>query len=267
MTSDVLANHNVQILGNQNSPKTLLFAHGFGSDQTSWRLVTPAFAAEYRLVLFDLPGCGGSKINESERLHHAKLENYAQDILSICDALDLEEIQLIAHSVSSMTATLVALKHPNLISRLVFISACARYIQDQDYDGSFEQLAADRILNAMAENYSLWVRQYAPSIINTPNQPLLSEEFSRTLLRLRPDYAFLTFSMIIQSDYRREVSQLKVPTLILQAYQDPFVSEAASEYLHQVIRGSQLQWIEAKGHFPQLSNPKAVIEAIRGFIF
>ncbi|MBV5261511.1 alpha/beta hydrolase [Synechococcus moorigangaii CMS01] len=267
MTLDILAKHNVQILGNLTAEKSLLFAHGFGSDQTSWRLVAPAFADAYRLILFDLPGCGRSQVDESARLHHNNLESYAQDVLDICEALDLEEVQFIAHSVSSMVATLVALKYPNLISRLVFISAAARYVHDQDYVGSFDQSTADEILNEMAANYSQWVQKYAPSIMNSPKQPLMAAEFSKTLLRLRPDYAFLTFSMIINSDHRREVSQLRVPTLILQAYHDPFVSEAASEYLHQVIRGSRLEWIEAKGHFPQLSNPQAVITAIKRFIY
>ncbi|WP_084449008.1 alpha/beta fold hydrolase [Picosynechococcus sp. PCC 7117] len=266
MTTDVLTKHNVQILGNASSDKVLLFAHGFGSDQTSWRLVAPAFAADYRLVLFDLPGCGRSQADENETLHHTRLESYAQDILDICEALDLEEVQLVAHSVSSMTATLVALKHPNLITRLVFISASPRYIHDQDYVGSFDQATADEILAEMSQNYFQWVRKYAPSIMNTPKQPLLSAEFSKTLLRLRPDYAFLTFSLILKSDYRREVSQLKLPTLILQAENDPFVAKAVSEYLHQAIRSSQLHWIDAKGHFPQLSNPQAVIAALKDFL-
>ena len=38
----------------------MLFAHGFGCDQNMWRFVWPAFADEYRIVLFDHVGAGGS---------------------------------------------------------------------------------------------------------------------------------------------------------------------------------------------------------------
>ena len=38
----------------------MVFAHGFGCDQNMWRFVWPAFADDYRIVLFDHVGCGGS---------------------------------------------------------------------------------------------------------------------------------------------------------------------------------------------------------------
>ena len=38
----------------------MLFAHGFGCDQNMWRFVWPAFADDYRIVLFDHVGAGGS---------------------------------------------------------------------------------------------------------------------------------------------------------------------------------------------------------------
>jgi len=40
----------------------MIFAHGFGCDQNMWRFVEPAFASEFRTVLFDHVGAGGSDL-------------------------------------------------------------------------------------------------------------------------------------------------------------------------------------------------------------
>lgn len=54
MTSGIQARNNVVIRGQGTQP--MLFAHGFGCDQTMWRFVTPAFENDYRTVLFDYVG-------------------------------------------------------------------------------------------------------------------------------------------------------------------------------------------------------------------
>jgi len=56
--SHVLRRNNVRVSGRGERP--MLFAHGFGCDQNMWRYITPAFEDEYRIVLFDYVGAGGS---------------------------------------------------------------------------------------------------------------------------------------------------------------------------------------------------------------
>ena len=62
----------------------MLFAHGFGCDQNMWRYVAPAFEEEYRVVLFDHIGAGGSDLSAYDPTRYASLDGYADDILEIC---------------------------------------------------------------------------------------------------------------------------------------------------------------------------------------
>jgi len=55
--------NNVQVLG--RGPQTVVFAHGFGCDQTMWRLLAPLFAQTHRVILFDLVGSGGSDLSST----------------------------------------------------------------------------------------------------------------------------------------------------------------------------------------------------------
>ena len=58
----VLARNNVVVHGPPDG-RPMLFAHGFGCDQNMWRFVWPAFADDYRVVLFDHVGAGGSDLS------------------------------------------------------------------------------------------------------------------------------------------------------------------------------------------------------------
>src|SRR5947209_8562895 len=59
--TDVLKRNHVTVTGRGRQP--LLFAHGFGCDQTMWRFITPAFEEDYRVILFDYVGSGKSDLS------------------------------------------------------------------------------------------------------------------------------------------------------------------------------------------------------------
>ena len=58
--SQVFDRQNARISG--SGARTMLFAHGFGCDQNMWRFVAPAFEDDYRVLLFDHIGFGGSDL-------------------------------------------------------------------------------------------------------------------------------------------------------------------------------------------------------------
>jgi sigma-B regulation protein RsbQ len=60
----------------------------FGCDQNMWRFVWPAFAENYRIVLFDHVGCGGSDLSAYHPQKYEFLEGYADDLIDLCRALD-----------------------------------------------------------------------------------------------------------------------------------------------------------------------------------
>ena len=63
---NVLARNNVNVYGDPDA-RPMLFAHGFGCDQNMWRFVWPAFAEDFRIVLFDHVGAGGSDARAFDR--------------------------------------------------------------------------------------------------------------------------------------------------------------------------------------------------------
>ena len=62
---NIIRRNNVTVTG--NGPDTMLFAHGFGCDQNMWRYVAPDFEKNYKIVLFDHVGAGGSLLSAYDK--------------------------------------------------------------------------------------------------------------------------------------------------------------------------------------------------------
>ena len=69
---DVIRRNNVRVSGLGEQP--MVFAHGFGCDQNMWRFVAPAFEDDYRVVLFDHVGAGGSDLSAYDRAKYGSLD-------------------------------------------------------------------------------------------------------------------------------------------------------------------------------------------------
>lgn len=258
----IFEKYNLQITGNLNAPETLIFAHGYGSNQLAWRFITPAFETQYRLVLFDMVGCGNSDVYAFNLRLYNSLHHYVEDLIEICDGLHLQRVHLIAHSVGSIIGTLAAMKRPDLFSSFVFIGASPCYLDDDDYIGGFDEQQLNGLLLKTGRNYIEWLDDFAPIAMNIPDQPELIEEFANSLADMEPGIAIFMAQTIFSCDHRLEISQLKLPVLILQSKEDVIVPPQVGEYLHQVIQNSYLQWISGPGHLPHMSNPDEIIKAI-----
>src|SRR4051812_7210880 len=98
---DVRSRNNVNMFGNP-SGQPMMFAHGFGCDQHMWRHVMPRFVDRHHIVLFDHVGAGNSDLAAYDSAKYSSLHGYATDMIEIASALDLDDVILVGHSVSSM---------------------------------------------------------------------------------------------------------------------------------------------------------------------
>lgn len=260
--------NNVNIEGNLDAGETLVFAHGFGTDQTAWDEVKQAFKDDYRLVLYDNVAAGKAAPEAYSPVKYNTLHTYAEDLIAIIEALDLEQVTLIAHSVSSMIGMLAAVKKPNYFKKIVFIGASPRYINDeiQGYIGGFTQATLDSMYETMTTNYYAWVSGFSSMAMGNPEKPELGESFARSLAAIRPDIALAVAKVIFESDLRAELEKFQKPTLLIQAQHDIAVPQQVALYLHKHIANSKLIEVNATGHFPHISAPNQVIEAVKSFI-
>jgi sigma-B regulation protein RsbQ len=263
--STVLERNNVRVFGRGTQP--MVFVHGFGCDQNMWRFVTPAFEADYKIVLFDYVGSGHSDLGAYDPVRYGSLDGYVQDLLDVCGALDLHDAVVVGHSVSAIVAVLGAKREPERFARLVLIGPSPRYINEApDYVGGFERADIEELLATMERNYIGWANYLAPQIMKNADRPELAAELTESFCSTDPEIAGRFARATFLSDNRGDLPGVRVPSLILQCRDDLIAPDAVGEYVHRNLPLSTLRRMEATGHCPHMSHPDETVRLIKEYL-
>lgn len=259
--------NSVTTIGNPGGP-VVMFVHGFGCDQGMWSRIVPYFADAYRIVLFDHVGAGHSDPAAYESGKYSSLGGYAEDLLELCDALNLEDVTLIAHSVGSMMAVTAAGLEPRRFKRLILLAPSPCYIDEPSsgYVGGFSAQDIDELLSSMDNNYFAWAAAIAPMVMGTPDRPQLGLELAGSFCQTSPgparDFARVTFL----SDSRDLLAAVTVPTLVLQCSDDALAPVEVGRYLSMRIPDCALVQLQATGHCPHVSAPVETATEILAYL-
>lgn len=256
--------NNISVSG--DGPVTMVFAHGFGCDQTMWRFLVPAFTERFKVVTFDLVGSGASDHSAYDRGKYGSLQGYADDLLEIVDSYADRPAVIVGHSVSAMIGMLATIQAPERFAAQVMVGPSPCYINDGDYVGGFHRQDIEELLATMEANYLGWSSSIAPAIMGAPDQPQLGQELVDSFCRNNPDIARHFASVTFLSDHRADVARSNTPALILQCSDDLIAPREVGEWLHRHLPNSTLSVIENVGHCPHISAPSASTEAINTFL-
>jgi sigma-B regulation protein RsbQ len=256
--------HNVHVRGTGETD--MVFAHGFGCDQTMWRFLSPAFESSYRMIFYDLIGSGGSDLGAYDVGKYGTLEGHARDVLEIIDTLSARPVVFVGHSVSAMIGVLAAVAAPERFRSQIMIGPSPCYINDEEYVGGFTRGDIESLLDTLDSNYLGWASAMAPAIMGAPDRPALGEELTNSFCRTDPEIAKHFARVTFLGDNRADLTKFKTPSLILQCSEDIIAPRPVGEYLHRMLPNSSLRVIENIGHCPHLSAPEAIGSAMREFL-
>lgn len=263
---NILRRNNVHVLDGPGA--TLLYAHGFGCSQNMWDRITPAFAGEYKQVLFDYVGSGQSDIGQFDVQRYSALQAYAQDVIDVCDALSLNgDVIFIGHSVSCSIGMLAAIAKPALFSKLVLLGPNPCFVNDATgYQGGFEREDLEGLLALMDQNYIGWANYLAPVVSAQEASGVVTRELSHSFCSTDPVAARVFAQATFFSDNRADLPKVSQPCLVLQHRHDALAPMAVGEYVHAHLPHSTLNVLDVPGHCAHMSHPSLVIESVRNFI-
>lgn len=246
----------------------LLFAHGFGGNQDSWRAVAPEFESDYRVIVLDLAGSGVYDLSAYDRSRYDSLVGHADDVIEAIDALGLTGVTFVGHSVSSIIGVLAANQRPELFDRLILVGPSPRYIDDEasGYVGGFSQEAIAGLLDSMDSNYTAWSANLAPLLLDHADLPEVTTDLTQSIERVDPAIAAQFARATFLGDNRRDLADVKVPAFILQGAEDNIASPSVGRYVEEHIPNSRLILMNTRGHVPHLSAPDEVVRHIRAVL-
>jgi sigma-B regulation protein RsbQ len=259
----VLARNHVQVSG-KGPP--MVFVHGFGCDQSMWRLLAPHFAEDYTCILLDLVGSGQSDLSAYDPRKYGTLHGYAADLGEVLAEVTDAPAICVGHSVSAMIGMLANLRSPDQFLAQVMVGPSPCYINDGDYVGGFERSDIESLLETLESNYLGWSSTMAPAIMGAPDRPELGQELTNSFCRTDPEIARQFARVTFLSDHRADLPRLQTPTLVLQCSEDLIAPRSVGEYMQRTIPDCTLHVIDNVGHCPHLSAPGASADAIERFL-
>jgi pimeloyl-ACP methyl ester carboxylesterase len=182
------------------SGKPLMLLHGGLGSGEMFDPVLPTLAASRQVILPDLQGHG--RTADIDRPLDVRL--MADDIAALIEHLGLGETDVVGYSLGGGVALFTAVKHPEVVDKLVVASAHVRRAAVGP-----EMLAQQSQVNAAAVDFVKDTPMYQTYQRLAPRP----EDFGRLLDKAGA-------SMAVDFDYAEEVENLQVPTMFLAADAD-----------------------------------------------
>lgn len=181
--------------------------------------------------------------------------------------MNLKNIIFIGHSISSMIGMLAGIKCPDYFEKLIMIGPSPCYLNDKDgYIGGFEENDIKELLTMMEMNFLGWASYMAPLAMDQSKDSKLTQELENSFVSTNPRIAREFAEVTFFSDYRNSLQLSKVPTLIIQCSNDSIVPIEVGEYLNENLENSTLEIMDARGHYPHISNPVETTKIIKDYI-
>jgi aminoacrylate hydrolase len=221
----------------------LLLVPGLSGRGSFWASQVTDFARDFRVIVHDHRGTGRST---HSRIRYS-VEQMADDVLRLMDALGVESAHLVGHSTGGAIGQALALDHPRRIRSLVLSATWA------GPDPYFLRLFESRkgvLLSQGAEAYLRASALFlAPPAWISANDALLTAQHKAALAETAPvEVTASRIDAIMRHDRRARLADIRVPTLVIVAQDDVITPRFYSEELASRVPGAKLVVLDGGGH-------------------
>ncbi len=253
----------------RSSGRPFVLVHGFTGNRHDFRDHFDELCGLGRTIAYDHRGHGDSAhAGEPTSYSFAHL---VDDLRHFLEALEVETVDLLGHSMGGMVALRYALAHPDTVGSLVLMNTSSR-VPDGFDRGIFAaggELAAAEGMERLAEVAMSLAKEdpnRAPASVSYERE-IGSEAFwarhRRRMLAMDPlAFGSLGIEMCDQEPVTERLGAIDCPTTIIIGDQDRAFL-VPSEEMAAAIPGARRVVIPDAAHSPQLENPEAWFSAIR----
>ncbi|WP_299329557.1 alpha/beta hydrolase [Parasphingopyxis sp.] len=252
---------------------TLLLVHGGpGFDHSIQKSFASRLARFAQVICYDQRGHGRSDRAGPESW---TLDDWADDIVRLCDALEISEPVVLGSSFGGIVAQAYAIRHPGHAAKLILHTTTPRFALDR-IAAQFEELGGPKA-RAIAE--ALW---------SDPGDPALLEPYLEICmplyntvprdLALTRNWGIVTPDVLThfyqlggeghRFDFRTELRTVRSPTLVLGGVEDPICPIADSDDIAAALPAALCSYrrFENCGHGINWDDPEGFETVIRDFV-
>lgn len=225
------------------SGKPLVFVSGWGGDASNWIQDMEFFGDQFRCISVDHPGIAGQPLPRGAY----STQDMADRIARTVRALQIDRVHLLGHSLGGAIAQCLALRHPDLVERLVLCGTFARL----DNRSGRALASCGELMRTCDEDAAMrmiyWLIFGARFYEN-------SLETIDALFAMRKEnpipagvFVYQT-EACLQHDTREQLAAIQAPTLITHGEADILIGLHLAQYLAKTIPNATLFTLEEAGH-------------------
>lgn len=253
----------------------LVFLHGWGGSARYWETTANALADNFDCLLYDLRGFGRSKlpnqsINNTIQLSY-EIEEYAEDLKLLLDALQLEKVYINAHSMGASVATVFLNLYAEKVEKAI-LTCSGIFEYDEKAFTAFHKFGGYVVkfrpawLGKVPFAHQLFMARFL-------HRPLPAEA-SRAFLEdfLIADYEaalgtiFTSVSKTAAEVMPGEFSKLNVPTLLVAGEYDQIIPAEMGRQAASLSDKIEFALIPNTAHFPMLEDADNYLQRVREFL-
>jgi pimeloyl-ACP methyl ester carboxylesterase len=248
----------------------LLLLHGFGDSFTTWDGWVHDLEPQFHLICLDFPGHGLTRAPEGSSLSGDALADFVD---AFAAKLALPKFAVAGNSMGGGAAWQLAVRHPERVEALILVDA-AGFANDKppgDVPLAFKILRyrlgrklLSEIDNRPLIDQGLKVDVYDKAKITASFVDRFAE------LQRAPGHREILMGINMGSrpgvSTAQQLSNIKVPTLILWGGSDPLIEPAAAKKFAAAIPGSKLILYPHVGHLPQIEIPQRSAADVAAFL-
>jgi pimeloyl-ACP methyl ester carboxylesterase len=220
----------------------LVFIHGWSCDRGYWTGQLDTFADDYRVIAIDLAGHGDSGTEREEWT----IESLARDVEAVVEALELDSVVLIGHSMGGPVALHAARRMPDETVGIVGVDT----LQNFEFELAEEQW--DQWIGSFEADFDSACANMVDSFFPEGADPELAREVRADMCDAPPAVATALFHDFRRLDYRTLAREAGVPIRCINAPAFPTEVENNRRY----VENYDAYIMQDVGHFPMLERPE-----------
>lgn len=248
-------------VGGPEAAPVVLMLHGFTADATLWLPFARALTREYRVVIPDLPGHGGSGFDPAGDYHPI---DQARRLFGMLDRLGIRRAHVIGNSMGGFIAAQMALSEPERIGSLGLVCAAGVHapqpsvMERRVADGDFEFLVPTR---AWYQEFSQMAMQRPPHIPH-PVTEWLGARFERRAGELAKTFEDF-YDRGLLDDHLHEID---MPALVMWGRHDQLIDVSSVQVWADGLADVEVEIFEDLGHMPMVEAPRRTAACYLNFL-
>ncbi len=242
--------------------RPIIILHGLFGSSRNWQGIARALAENHRVITPDLR-------NHGQSFHEDSMSyiDMADDIITLCDHLDLSDCVLMGHSMGGKVAMTIALIHPEQFSALIIAD-----IAPFDYEHSFHDLVEamknmdlKKLKSRVEAETELKKMSYDINTIQFILQNLIRVDGNFSW-RINLEIISTSLTSLSQFPKNLKNKSCHMPSLFLGGSESNYVQSSHNAAIYHHFPAAEITMIDGAGHWLHAEKPNEFLKEVKTFI-